>query len=164
MSSSFFVASTRPPIQHRVRAERDGPARDQHVTSLEPDVHVAVGVRLGQVRVLNLLVADFRGERLRVRGVERFGRQGHRRAWRVGALLPIDVVLGAHPQARELVRDDRSVGTAHGLVAARMRRVPVCVEQQLDGKQTKIAANELRELVRRLGRAAVDYGRRAGGT
>ncbi len=113
---------------------------------------------LAQIAVLDALVANLDCDRLRVGRVKGRRRQRRGGTGRVSAILPIDVVLRAHPQPRIFVRDDLRAILTQNFVRAGVREVPVRIEQQRDGHRAEHRAHEVHERCRVLGRAAVDHG------
>ena len=106
--------------------------------------------------VLDALVTDLQRDRLRIRRVERRGRQCYARAGLVRLVFPIDIVFGRHPQARVLVRDDLRARAAEHVVAACGGRVPVRVQQRAERHARKLRANQSHERGCVFRRAAVD--------
>ena len=122
----------------------------------EQDVDVAVGVRLAQVAVLDLARRRARSRSAADPTSRTCASAGRCGARRVRAVLPIDVVLGAHPEPRVLVRDDLRAGLGERLVAARVIGCQCVLNSSVDGAPPSRAAHDASELGARLGRAAVD--------
>ena len=145
-------------VEERPLLAGDDAAGDEHVPLRKVDVQIAVGVRRGQVAVIELPTADIE----RAFAARRLGRScglGQR-------IAPALERRGRHSIAQIhrglLVRENLAARAADELVRAGLLGVPVRVDQRLNSAGSRRGVDGAQQRVRVRGKAAVDHQRAVG--
>ena len=117
-----------PVVEERPLLAGNDTAGDQQIHLGKVDVEIAVGVRRGQVAVVDLLAGELQGAVTARRPI----RPGRLRQWAPAALnvTEVDGVAQVHP--RLLVGEDDAAVATDRFVGAGLLGMPVRVDQRVD--------------------------------